>query len=301
LLDPQACMWDPGAMTDVVQSSPNNERDLARVARLIGDPARSAILKALADGRAMPAGELARRAGIHPATATAHLRRLVDGGLVRARAEGRHRYHELAGPQVAAALEALAQIAPLTPVRSLRQHADLSALAEARTCYDHLAGRRGVELRDRLLEAGAIRLLDERDHELTPHGERLVTDLDIDLDQVRAARRVFARSCLDWTERRPHLAGALPAAITARFLGLRWLERPPAVACTSPTSTSAVSTVGCLPATTPPAEPKWGLSSRCRSFHPPGTARSGHRRSKSVNVAGNSAVGGDRIQSAANL
>lgn len=220
-------MCDPGGVTNADQPSLPGERDLAQVARLIGDPARSAILAALADGRARPAGELARLAGISPATATAHLRRLVDGGLVRVRPQGRHRYHELAGPQVAAALEALAGIAPVTPVRSLRQHGDVAALAEARTCYDHLAGRRGVELRDRLLDAGAIHLLDERDHVLTRRGEQLVTSQGIDLGQIRAARRVFARSCADWTERRPHLAGALPAAITASFVSRGWLQRRP--------------------------------------------------------------------------
>ena len=117
----------------------------------------------------------------------------------------------------------LASVAALVgdPARA----AMLTALAEARTCYDHLAGRRGVELRDRLLAAGALHVLDDRDHALTATGERLVTALGIDLDRVRAARRVFARSCLDWTQRRPHLAGALPAALTGRFLALGWLGR----------------------------------------------------------------------------
>jgi DNA-binding transcriptional ArsR family regulator len=201
------------------------DRDLAPVAVLLGDRARVAMLAALADGRALPAGELARRAGVRPATATAHLRRLVDGGLIRVRVQGRHRYHELASPQVATALEALAQLAPATPVRSLRQHSTATALAEARTCYDHLAGRRGVELRDQLLAAGALRLLDHRDHALTSAGETLVDALGIDLDAMRASRRVFARSCLDWTQRRPHLAGVLPAALTQRFLADGWLIR----------------------------------------------------------------------------
>lgn len=132
------------------------ERDLAPVAALFGDRAHLAMLAALADGRALPAGELARRARVHPATASAHLSQLVDGGLVRVRAQGRHRYHELAGPQVATVIEALAQLAPPSPIRSLRQDRQASALAEARTCYDHLAGRRGVELRDRLLAADAL-------------------------------------------------------------------------------------------------------------------------------------------------
>ncbi len=201
------------------------DRDLAAVAVLIGDPARAAMLKALATGMALPAGELAQLAGVSPATATAHLRRLVDGGLVKVRAQGRHRYHELAGPQVAAALESLAQIAPPAPVRSLREHAAALRLAEARTCYDHLAGRRGVELRDRLLAAGAVRPVDDRDHVLTGHGQALLEALGIDAGRLEASRRVLARSCIDWTQRRPHLAGAMPAALTTRFIELGWFRR----------------------------------------------------------------------------
>jgi DNA-binding transcriptional ArsR family regulator len=201
------------------------DRDLAAVGALIGEPTRAAMLDELVSGRSLPAGELARLAGVHPATATAHLRRLVEAGLVRVRAQGRHRYHELAGPEVAAALEALARIAPPAAVRSLRQHRTALGLAEARTCYDHLAGRRGVELRDRLLASRALREIDDRDHELTRHGQRLLAKLDIDAEPLRATRRVFARTCVDWTERRPHLAGALPAALTARLLELGWLSR----------------------------------------------------------------------------
>ncbi|WP_028926988.1 ArsR/SmtB family transcription factor [Pseudonocardia acaciae] len=201
------------------------DRDLAAVAVLFGDPARAAMLGALAGGHALPAGELARVAGIRPATATVHLRKLVDAGLVRVRAQGRHRYHELAGPAVGAALEALAQLAPPAPVRSLRAHRTATALAEARTCYDHLAGRRGVELRERLLAAGALRELDDTDHELTARGHHLVTALGLDVTRITKSRRVFARSCVDWTHRRPHLAGALPAALTSEFLTRGWLVR----------------------------------------------------------------------------
>lgn len=126
---------------------------------------------------------------------------------------------------MSAVLEALAHVAPASPVTSLRQHREVTALAEARTCYDHLAGRRGVELRDRLLATGALRATDDRDHTLTARGERLITDLGLDLDHLRSGRRIFARSCLDWTQRRPHLAGALPAAVTGTFLARGWLER----------------------------------------------------------------------------
>jgi len=198
--------------------------DLAAVGGLFGDPARAAMLVALSDGRALPAGELARRASVSPATATTHLRRLVEGGLVQVTVQGRHRYHQLAGPQVSAVLEALAHVAPASPVKSLRQHRDVTTLAEARTCYDHLAGRRGVELRDRLLAAGALQTTDGRDHRLTACGETIIAGLDIDLDQLRSGRRIFARSCLDWTQHRPHLAGALPAAVTSTFLARGWLE-----------------------------------------------------------------------------
>jgi DNA-binding transcriptional ArsR family regulator len=210
---------------EAIESSGTRDRDLASVAALIGDPARAAMLGALAGGRALPAGELARRAGVSPATATVHLRRLVEGGLVTVRAQGRHRYHEIAGPAVAAALEALAHLAPPAQIHSLREHRRATALAEARTCYDHLAGRRGVELRDRLLTVGALRPIDDTDHDLTGLGRQLLINLGIDPDPLLVSRRVFARRCNDWTHRRPHLAGALPAAVTGRFLALGWLLR----------------------------------------------------------------------------
>ncbi|HZZ47001.1 MAG TPA: winged helix-turn-helix domain-containing protein [Pseudonocardia sp.] len=212
-------------MTDSADGQGARDRDLAPVASLIGDPTRIAILAALAEGHALPAGELARRAGVHPATATAHLQRLVEGGLVLVRAQGRHRYHELAGPRVAAVIEALAQLAPETPVRSLRTDRAARNLVEARTCYDHLAGRRGVELYDRLLTADALRLIDDRDHDLTLLGRRLLGELGLDPSELERTRRVFARLCVDWTQRRPHLAGALPAALTSTFLELGWLRR----------------------------------------------------------------------------
>ncbi|MFZ0715305.1 MAG: hypothetical protein WAN02_14005, partial [Mycobacterium sp.] len=139
---------------------------------------------------------------------------------------GRHRYHEIVDPEVATVLEAIAEIAPPAPVSVGDQQA-ACALSEARTCYDHLAGRRGVQLRDRLLAVGAIRRLDDRDHELTDRGQHLVERLDIDLAALRASRRVFARSCVDWTDRRIHLAGALPAAITSVFIARGWLSDAP--------------------------------------------------------------------------
>jgi DNA-binding transcriptional ArsR family regulator len=205
--------------------SQGRDRDLAPIGALLGHPARAAMLAALADGRALPAGELARHARIAPATATAHLRQLVDGGLVRARPQGRHRYHELAGPDVATALEAIARIAPPAAIRSLRQNQAQQRIVEARTCYDHLAGRLGVELRDRLLADGALRPSSDRDHVLTDLGRDRLVAVGLNPDALVRSRRVLARTCIDWTHRRPHLAGAVPVAITARLIDLGWLSR----------------------------------------------------------------------------
>lgn len=221
MLPDKVCRWQAGLVDRGVP-----ERDLTVIAPLIGDPARLSMLAALAEGQALPAGELARRAGVHPATATAHLRRLIDGGLIVVRSQGRHRYHELAGPQVAAAVEALAQLAPPVAVHSLRTERASRVLAEARTCYDHLAGRRGVELRDRLMSNGALVMTNDRDHQLTDVGRSLVRDLGVSVaDLEKTRRRNFARVCVDWTQRRPHLAGALPAVLTGRLLELGWLAR----------------------------------------------------------------------------
>jgi DNA-binding transcriptional ArsR family regulator len=192
-------------VSDTSASYTPADRDLASIADLIEDPARAAMLAALAGGRALPAGELARRAGVHPATASTHLRRLTEGGLIRVRAQGRHRYHEIVNPEVATVLEAIAQIAPPAPVPSLSQHRAARALPAA----------------------AAIRRLDDRDHELTDRGQYLLDELGIDLATLRGSRRVFARSCIDWTDRRVHLAGALPAAITSALLARGWLARGP--------------------------------------------------------------------------
>ncbi len=203
----------------------SRDRDLAPIGALLGHRARAAMLTALADGRALPAGELARHARIAPATATAHLRQLVDSGLVRVRSQGRHRYHELAAPDVAAALEAIARIAPPAAIRSLRQDQAQQRIVEARTCYDHLAGRLGVELRDRLLADGALRPSGDRDHVLTDRGRDRLIALGLDPEALMHSRRILARACIDWTHRRPHLAGAVPAAITAQLIDLGWLAR----------------------------------------------------------------------------
>lgn len=212
--------------------------DIAPVAALLGDRARAAMLTALLDGRPLAAGELARAAGVSPQTASAHLRRLLDGDLVTVVRQGRHRYYRLRGSEVAQVVEALSRIAPPVRVRSLRQSREARRLHEARTCYDHLAGAAGVALFAALVDGGLIapaargvpgaREPDapgSRAFEVTPKGEERLGELGLDVAALRGARRRFARECLDWTERRPHLAGARGAALTARMIELGWFER----------------------------------------------------------------------------
>lgn len=198
------------------------EPELARVAGMIGEPARAAMLAALLGGDWLPAGELARRAGVTPPTASEHLARLVEHGLITRRRSGRHRYYALASRDVAAALEALARLTPSSSVAVRGESAEDRALRFARTCYDHLAGRLGVLLTETLLERG---LLSARGYEITARGEEWLGALDIDMGALRRGRRTLARPCLDWSERRDHLAGAAGAAIAATMLERRWLVR----------------------------------------------------------------------------
>jgi DNA-binding transcriptional ArsR family regulator len=198
--------------------------DLASVARLIGEPARAAMLQALMAGEALAAGELSRLAGVSAATGSEHLARLNAGGLVEVVAAGRHRYYRLASPDVAHALESLALVGRPVAVRSLRQSRAVAALATARTCYDHLAGRVGVSVHDTLVSRTAL-VAGGDGYLLTDSGDRLLGELGVPVGAARASRRAFARPCLDLTERRPHLAGALGGALCARLLDLGWLVR----------------------------------------------------------------------------
>jgi len=196
------------------------------IAALIADAARSAMLWALSDGRALPAGELARIAGVTAATTSEHLAKLVAGGLLTGERHGRHRYYRLTTPDVVVAMEALAVAAPRTPARSAREAYSGKLLRFARTCYDHIAGFVGVAVTDALVECGALRL-DGRAYVVTASGVARFAELGIDVNAVRSKRRAFARACLDWSERRYHVAGALGAALCDRLITLDWLERQP--------------------------------------------------------------------------
>ena len=180
------------------------------------------MLMVLLDGRAFAAGELARAAAISAQSASMHLAQLLQGGFVRAAAEGRHRYYRIASPEVAHAIEALGVIA--SP-RKQRPVGESDAMRYARTCYDHLAGEMAVKLTGALEKSGMIVTRGTREYDLTSRGEAFLAEWDIDVAALRAARRTFARRCLDWTERRDHLAGAVGAAICQKFFDSRWIAR----------------------------------------------------------------------------
>jgi DNA-binding transcriptional ArsR family regulator len=199
---------------------------LAAAAGLLADRTRAAICLALLDHRAWTIGELARHAGVAPSTASEHVAKLVSGGMLTAVHQGRSRYVRLAGSQVAGLIEDLGVIVPTAPVavRSLREAAAMKAMARARTCYDHLAGRLGVQITDAMTQA---RFIDQSaGFSLTQPGLDWLADaLDIDVAALRAAKRPLVRSCIDWTERRPHLAGGAGAALCGQFFARGWITR----------------------------------------------------------------------------
>lgn len=203
----------------------NTDPDVAAVAALIAVPARATILIALMDGRALPAGELARRAALSPQAASAHLNKLVAGGFLLMVSTGRHRYYRLASTEVAQVIEAMMPLARVT-ARQTPHPAEPKPIQVARSCYDHLAGRLGVAFTQALI-AGGYLTETENDFTATDYGADWFRQLGIDPVPATRSRRVFARKCLDWSERRFHLGGALGAAALTRFLELGWVARVP--------------------------------------------------------------------------
>ncbi len=198
---------------------------LAETAGLFADRTRAVFCQALLDGRAWTAGELARHAGVRPSTASEQLSRLIEGGVLTQERQGRHRYVRLAGPEAAALVEALAAYAPEVDrprPRNLRESVRRGAEARARTCYDHLAGRLGVTLADAMVTRGLVAT--DSGVAVTAAGRAWLADA-LGYEQPRGARRPLVRTCLDWTERRPHLAGALGAALCAAAFDRGWLRR----------------------------------------------------------------------------
>ena len=192
---------------------------------LLADPGRTAMLLALLEGRSLPAGELARAASVSAQSASAHLAKLSQGGLIIMRCEGRCRYYKLAGQRVANALEALGAISTSRPTAEyIRSKADQSMLM-ARSCYDHLAGRAGVALTDAMQKQHVIVPEGERDYRVTARGEEWLNKLGVKLESIQQSKRYLARRCLDWTERRSHVGGALGAVLLQYFLAEGWLAR----------------------------------------------------------------------------
>jgi DNA-binding transcriptional ArsR family regulator len=200
------------------------DADIAAAAVLLAEPARAALVTAVIADGPLPVTDLAERAQIAPSTASEHLKRLVDGGFLAGEKHGRHRYYRLADPAVAAAVEALALVAPQPPVRSLREATRSELLREARTCYDHLAGRVGVELA-RSLERNGTLVRRNGGYELGPKSGTRLETIGVDLAALERLRRPVVRGCLDWSERELHVAGALGAALADRFFELGWIRR----------------------------------------------------------------------------
>lgn len=198
--------------------------DIARIAALIGDPARANILTALMSGKALTASELAGEAGVSASTASSHLGRLLEGGLVKEARQGRHKYFALAGEDVAQVLEVLMGFAAGQGHLRTRTGPKDAQLREPRVCYNHLAGARGIQLYDSLFARGFM-MLDGDDPRLTEAGEGFVRDLGVDFDHLVKSRAPVCRTCLDWSARRPHLAGSLGRALLKRFEMMGWAHR----------------------------------------------------------------------------
>src|SRR5579875_2754210 len=215
------------------------DADLSAVARLLADPGRCRMLMALDDGRALPASRLAAEAGVSAATASSHLGKLVDARLLTVEPHGRHRYYRLAGPEVGRLLETMATLAPATEIRSLREDTRARALRNARTCYDHIAGRLGVAIMQSLLARGAIEGGDGRfhpgdsgadrlscyghevDYEITAQGAEFLDRFGVTIPP----RRPVVRYCVDWSEQAHHLAGGVGRGLLDRMLELDWIAR----------------------------------------------------------------------------
>jgi DNA-binding transcriptional ArsR family regulator len=213
----------PATLTD----EPNHFPGLSRIGALLADPGRAEMLWALMDGSARPAGELTMIAGLSPSAASAHLARLTDGGLLALEVRGRHRYFRIASSDIAASIEALANVAQISaPQRATPRPARTVPLdmRYARTCYDHMAGELSVQVFERLVERGLL-TLHGATLEATADGAARFAEWGIDLSAPKSRRRRFACTCPDWSERRPHLGGALGAALLDAWSTHGWVER----------------------------------------------------------------------------
>jgi DNA-binding transcriptional ArsR family regulator len=196
--------------------------DIARIASLVGDPARANMLNALMGGTALTASELALEAGVSLPTASSHLSKLMEGGLLTVASQGRHRYYGLAGPQVAGMIEAITGVAEAVGPKRVRPGPRDGAMRLARVCYDHLAGEQAVAMLDRLVDRNVL-VRDDKEIRLGPSAASHFAAIGIDV--YTKPRRPVCRACLDWSERRSHLAGTLGAAILDKILMEKWARR----------------------------------------------------------------------------
>ncbi len=206
-----------------VSAAMTTKLDISKVGKLLGDPSRVEMLSSLIDGRSLTARELAHGAGVSASTASFHLSKLVDAGLLVVVHQGRHHFYRMASSEVRAAIQALLLIAPSTKAKPAARRK--TQVCFARTCYGHLAGVLGLAVAEALQTKGLIEPGDREDFLLTAKGERFFTKLEIDLEALRAGRRLFARQCLDWSERKPHLGGALGQAFTDSLIKRKWLRK----------------------------------------------------------------------------
>jgi DNA-binding transcriptional ArsR family regulator len=229
-------------MRDAAELPTGGDADIAALASLLADPARCKVLLALDDGRALPASVLADEAGVSRPTASSHLGKLTDAGLLTVETHGRNRYYRLAGAEVGELLEQLGRLAPSRPVRSLREGTRAARLRSARTCYDHVAGRLGVAVMGNLLDREALvggdghydPRRDSHDalskpghdlrYELTDIGRDFLIGIGVEMP---TGKRPLVRYCVDWTEQRHHLSGGLGRAMLDRFLSAGWVKRVP--------------------------------------------------------------------------
>jgi DNA-binding transcriptional ArsR family regulator len=198
--------------------------NISIVTSLIADPTRAVMLDALMSGQMLPAGELAYISGVSPQTASSHLSKLVKGNVIAVEQQGRHRYYRLANKEVAELMEMIAVISPPVQVRSLRQSQEMKKVRHARTCYDHLAGKLGVALTQALLHKGFIAMVSETEFDVTAEGMEHFRLLGIDLAAMKSNRRIFAKRCLDWSERYHHIGGFLGSVIAQHLFAIKWIE-----------------------------------------------------------------------------
>ncbi|WP_208590476.1 ArsR/SmtB family transcription factor [Gracilibacillus suaedae] len=200
--------------------------NVSKIASLLSDPTRSAILLSLMDGNIHPASELALIAKVKPQTASFHLHKMLEANLVNVEKHGRHRYYKLINSDVAKVIEQMLSISPSSLVTSYRESREQKAIHFARTCYDHLAGYLGVQITNSLMKQDYIKKID-LNFEVTPKGSKFFQDFGINLEEQKKKRRAYARCCLDWSERQHHIAGALGNALLLQMLERQWITRLP--------------------------------------------------------------------------